>query len=576
MSSSCGRRHVVFASVAVLLALAQLGAASAAGATEKIVLQLHRPAQFEFAGYYAALWQGFYRDAGLDVTIRPGPAKPEALDPVRELAEGRAQFGTGTVQLVVRAAQGMPLRLLAPIFQDSGAEVYYRADASYPSPAALLGARIGRPPPSSGLAAELLTALRAEGADPAKQHYELVEGSDVVASLADGKADAAIGSAWDVPWQARERGVRLKSFNPADYRVEFYGDTLFTLRQTEAADPAEVQRFRDASLKGWEYAFRHSDEIANRIAAAFSSGAPAASPLGLASYQADLARRLARYPEIPLGHSNSDRWRRIQASLVATGIMHHVASIDDLVYDADADEPAGSQNTAAVATASVAAAMLLAAALLWWRRWRIPRQAEEEAGPEDIFETEAEAPPEGNGIFHRAPRMPARAEAPAAADLNTVLGGLREALPRRLARPVALRLSLAPALWRVAPEPRAIAGISLDLAAAAAADLPTPVDLIVGTRNVSLDGERAEELTAPAGDYVRITVRDNGAGIPDAAVEHLFDPATTPRPALVAAARAVARLGGFIRVETAEGIGTAVHLFFPRTDDGDARAEAAD
>src|SRR5437870_4396762 len=97
-----------------------------ADAADKLVLQLHREGQFEFAGYYAALWQGFYRDAGLDVDIRPGSA-PGAeqgagsgpTDPVREVTEGRARFGTGTAQLLVRAAQGLPLLLLAPIFQQS-------------------------------------------------------------------------------------------------------------------------------------------------------------------------------------------------------------------------------------------------------------------------------------------------------------------------------------------------------------------------------------------------------------------------------------------------------------------------
>ena len=80
------------------------------------MLQLPGEAPFEFAGYYAALWQDFYRDAGLDVEIRPGSA---AVDPVREVVEGPARFGVGDARLLVRIAQGLPLLLLAPIFQES-------------------------------------------------------------------------------------------------------------------------------------------------------------------------------------------------------------------------------------------------------------------------------------------------------------------------------------------------------------------------------------------------------------------------------------------------------------------------
>src|SRR5215472_2292696 len=117
------------------LALALAASPGVAGAADKLVLQLHRPAQFEFAGYYAALWRGFYRESGLEVAISPGtPAGHPPIDPVREIVEGRAQFGTGTVQLLIRAAQGQSLLLLAPIFQQSDVRVYYRANGDLSSP----------------------------------------------------------------------------------------------------------------------------------------------------------------------------------------------------------------------------------------------------------------------------------------------------------------------------------------------------------------------------------------------------------------------------------------------------------
>src|SRR5258708_1300150 len=137
---------------------AAVAAATAASAADKVVLQLHAPAQFEFAGYYAALWQGYYQAARLPAEIPP------------------------------------------------------------------------RQPPRRAAAA-----------------------------LADKSIDAAIGSAWDLPFVAREKGLALKSFNPADYRVEFYGDTLFTLRRRNAAEPQLVRSFRAASLKGWAYALDHPE-----------------------------------------------------------------------------------------------------------------------------------------------------------------------------------------------------------------------------------------------------------------------------------------------------------------------------
>jgi ABC-type nitrate/sulfonate/bicarbonate transport system substrate-binding protein len=57
---------------------AALAASANAAAAEKLVLQLHGSPQFEFAGYYAALWNGYYRASGLEVEIRPGAQRGQA------------------------------------------------------------------------------------------------------------------------------------------------------------------------------------------------------------------------------------------------------------------------------------------------------------------------------------------------------------------------------------------------------------------------------------------------------------------------------------------------------------------
>src|SRR5262249_57425840 len=86
-----------------------------------------------------------------------------------------------------------------------------------------------------------------------------------------------------------------------------------------------------------------------------------------------------------------------------------------------------------------------------------------------------------------------------------------------------------------------------------------------GTRQYAIDEAASAEFAGSApGDYVRLTVRDNGAGLSPERLDRLFEPAMTARPAVVAAAELTRRFGGFARVESAEGIGTAVHLYFRR------------
>ena len=524
-------------------------AASAEADAGKLVLQLHAPAQFEFACYYAALWQGYYQAAGLTVEIKPGEPRPAAgaaaLDPVREVSEGKAQFATGSAELVVRTAQGLPLLLLAPIFQHSGAAVYYRADGDFAGPGALTKARLGRLPASDILDIELATALAAEGIDQAKLKSVLLEPGRAAAALADKSIDAAIGAAWDLPFAAREKGLALKSFNPADYRVEFYGDTLFTLRRRNAAEPQLVRSFRAASLKGWAYALDHPEEIARRLAGEFPAPPGIADAAGFARYQADVARRLARYPEVALGHSNPERWERIEAAMVGVGALLRTADADAFVYDPDAEARSRTDLRALVilgATGIIGLAILGWLFVAWRRR---PLPAVAAAAPAEAPESSPPLPS----------HEPAHEKLPA--DLNALLTRLEGRMRQRAGRRVGLRLSLVPEPWRARAAAPTVEALVLDLVAAAAADLKGSGELIVGARNQTLDG-------AESGDFVRLTVRDSGPGLSEDALDQIFDPAVTPRPTAAAAAASMHALGGFARVESAEGVGTAVHLYFAR------------
>ncbi len=611
-----------------------------AGAADKLVLQLHREPQFEFAGYYAALWQGFYREAGLEVEIKPGvpqgaSAGPSPTDPVREIAEGRAQFGTGTVELLIRTAQGQSLLLLAPIFQQSGAMVYYRADGDFSSPEALLGGRIGRLPTSNILDLELRTALHSEGVDPEKLRSVSVEPGQAVADLASHRVDAVVGSAWELPWQARERGIALRSFNPAGYRTEFYGDSLFTLQRLAKADPPMVQRFRAASIKGWAYALQHPDEIAARILAELPVQVPVSDPAGFARYQTEVARKLARYPDVPLGHSNPERWSRIQQSLVEIGAISRPADLTAFLYDPNAVASSRTDWQApilAVAVAVAVAALLAAAGFLWRRRSVAPAGAVADRKPSGttaaqtataLAETRrklgdraaaalayfrrrrrlrpllvgwraaasealsrlrsrlvrwralaSDALSRLRSLTHRlAASTGGTAPGPRPTDLNATLTALERAIRQRVPASVFCRFSLLPEVWLCHGDPDAVTAAILELVAAAVADMPAGGDLILGTRQYAIDAAAAAEFASPPGDYVRLTVKDNGPGLSPERLDHIFDPAATARPAALGALELTRRFGGFARVESAEGIGTAVHLYFSRA--GIAAGESA-
>lgn len=567
-------RVTAFAAALVLALFALLPPGATA---ETVVLQLNGPATFEAIGYYAALWQGYYREAGLDVTIRPGGLRGQApIDAVREVTEGRAQFGIGTMQLVIHRAQGLPILLVAPIFQQSGAAVYYRSDSDFSSPAALVNAKLGRLAASDILDIELATALHAEGIDPGRTKAVTITADQIVPALADHTIDAAVGSAWVVPWQAHERGLALKSFNPANYRVEYYGDSVFTMQRYAAAEPDTVRHFREATLKGWGYALRHPDDMINRLIAD-KPGEPAVADIaGFDRYQADVAERLSRYPEIPLGYSNADRWTQIEAGMIGAGVLSRSADLTSFVYETGNPAPQSRdyyRQLIGILSATVLAAIVLAAAGwygprvmrgLWRRLPRLPqRRATAVAEPDG--KSGREAPVVAARRLRRAPPPPPR---PAPPDLNTVLAPLERRIRQRVRGKVRCRFSLIERLWPCRTQGGTIAATVLELVDAANAAMAAGGTLIIGTRNFTFDADNITDFPdGRIGSYARITVRDSGSALTDAEFEHILDPDATSRPAVARAAAVMERLGGFVRVESAEGVGTAIHLYFARVGD---------
>ena len=84
--------------------------------TETVALQLRWFHQFQFAGYYAAIEKGFYREAGLEVFLIEGGYDKDTIE---EVVNGRADFGVTNSEILLHRLKGKPLVVLAAVFQHS-------------------------------------------------------------------------------------------------------------------------------------------------------------------------------------------------------------------------------------------------------------------------------------------------------------------------------------------------------------------------------------------------------------------------------------------------------------------------
>ncbi|MBT6613089.1 MAG: ABC transporter substrate-binding protein [Deltaproteobacteria bacterium] len=224
-----------------------------------VILQLSWFHQFEFAGYYAALEKGYYQKEGIkNVIINPGGP---ALDEAQLVAAGQAQYGVLSSELLVKWINGLPIIVLAVIMQHSKRALIVRSDSPILAPSDLIGRTIML---NLNEHEEFLAMFIREGVVPKK--ITIIHKDKTASSkLIDDTIVAMNGSIGNQPYSLKMKGVSTRNILPINYGIDFYGDSLFTSESEMKENPERVAGFRRATVRGWEYAMKHPEEIINLI-----------------------------------------------------------------------------------------------------------------------------------------------------------------------------------------------------------------------------------------------------------------------------------------------------------------------
>ncbi len=326
-------------------------------ASEKIVVQLKWINQFQFAGYYAALEKGFYKEAGLDVILRPNGYNGSFVSPVDAVVSGDAQFGISNSGLVLDYLNGKPVVALAATLQHSAVSWLVLEKSGIRSIHDMVNKRLMTVFPLSE-SLELLEPFRAEGIDPKKLH--LTQTIFDLQPLIDGKIDAYDAYVTNEPFLLEQKGIPYRIIDPRTYGIDFYGDVLFTSQAELQNNPERVEAFRKASMDGWRYAMAHPDEIIDLIVNKY---APQKNREHL-RFEARAMWNLMQPDIIEIGHMNPGRWLRI-----AEIMTEHNRIIDDKILDSFIYTPDNYQQNLLrylqIATITSVIALLLAGIASW-------------------------------------------------------------------------------------------------------------------------------------------------------------------------------------------------------------------
>ncbi|WP_448130914.1 PAS domain-containing protein [Stenotrophomonas rhizophila] len=161
---------------------------------------------------------------------------------------------------------------------------------------------------------------------------------------------------------------------------------------------------------------------------------------------------------------------------------------------------------------------------------------------------------------------------PVPLDVNRLVAGMSDLLVHSLGSSIRLETVLAAQVWCTFADANQLENVILNLAVNARDALPGGGRLVVETANCTIaadDGAAAAEV--PEGEYVRITVADNGSGMPPEVIAKAFDPFFTTKKVGQGTGLGLSQVYGFVKqsaghvnIDSTPGQGTTVTLYLPR------------
>lgn len=224
---------------------------------EKVSLQLEWKHQFEFAGFYAAVEKGYYKDIGLEVEIREFH---EGIDITQEVLSGNATFGISSSALILEKLNKKPVVLIASYFKQNALALVTKPHIKTPSDLKnkkIMAVDWEMEHTSLGV------ILKDAGIN--QDDYTLVNHDFTIDKFVSGEVDAMSVFITSQPYELDKLGIKYNILNPANFGIYSYDVELFTSENIINSDIDKVKNFVEATNKGWEYAFKNKEEIVDLI-----------------------------------------------------------------------------------------------------------------------------------------------------------------------------------------------------------------------------------------------------------------------------------------------------------------------
>jgi len=293
---------------------------------ENVSVQLKWFYQFQFAGILVAKEKGFYKDVGLNVTVKErDPSKNNIL----QVINGESEYGVADSVILRYRAEGYKIRVFAAIFQHNAMVFLSKKGSGILSPYDMKGKLISY---QQGVDDSIFTSLL-KFANLTKKDVKIIPKDFTQMNFIKGEVDIIDAYISNEPyWLKKKYNIDVNVIDPKRYGIDFYGDLLFTTQEEINKHPERVAAFKKATLKGWAYALNHSKEAINIILSKYNTRGLKYDKL---LYEAKITKRLISSKFIPLGDVKKTRFQRVADVYEGKKLnkKNLKKAVDNLIYD---------------------------------------------------------------------------------------------------------------------------------------------------------------------------------------------------------------------------------------------------
>lgn len=310
----------------------------------EVTMQLKWYPSWQFAGYYMAQKKGYFEEAGFKVNLKHIEKIPDKFYKDRinwyfkAIDDGNVDFAVVDTSFLFYHFQHTP-KVLASFIQHNPMAFFVRKNSGIKSVKDFINKRVQMFSSQS-----LILLLKKEGV---YKKLSFVNEKGAINAFVNNKVDVASSYITSAGFFLEKTNIRYNIITPAHYGYDLYGDTLVLLNKD--IPTTDVYAFREACIKGWEYAIRNPEEVIDFIVknypnqvdifykASTSIHAEYKNPQKFfhdySLYESRILTSLFSYPIIKLGESNPGRWNDILNMYKSVGMLKNDINIDNILWN---------------------------------------------------------------------------------------------------------------------------------------------------------------------------------------------------------------------------------------------------